>query len=295
FSWLTEALFIQFDHNWSGSTLTNGEFVIAEQMTWNYLINWFFYKLPLVFHASVLIYIYIKVKKIKLSLFSELSLIFIIATFTIFSITKPGVYDGLRQFLFLIPFFTIFASDVFVTILEENKKLSRYLIPVMFIYLIFSQFGLGPYKYTYFNEITDIKKISIECNNVDGCGTWPTDYWGYSGKEAAEFINENLLTEKFEEFSSYAWRGNSSSVLFCRPSIATSPYLKKDLNFNQLTTGDYSRSVFYIVTFHRPRFQDDSCLFTLNKIDYSCETIKTFSKNLRFNELKLGYIKECKI
>jgi hypothetical protein len=182
-----------------------------------------------------------------------------------------------------------------LTIVKLNKTNSKYILFIIFLYLSFSQFGLGPYRYAYFNELTDIDEIAIECNNVDGCGNWPTDYWGYSGKEIAIFINNNLLTEEFGSISNYAWRGNTTSVLFCRPAIATSPYLNKDLNYNKLTTGDYSRSEFYIVTYHRPRFNDDSCLFTANNLEYYCDEVKSFSKKIRFQEIKLAYIKECRI
>jgi hypothetical protein len=294
-NWLSKALSIQFDHNWSGSTLTNGEFVIAEEMNRTYLLNWFFYKLPLIFHASFLCYIYIKLKKIKLNLLTELSFTFIALTFITFSIIRPGVYDGLRQFLFLIPFFTIFATDVILTIVKLNKINSKYILFIIFLYLSFSQFGLGPYKYAYFNELTDIDEIAIECNNVDGCGNWPTDYWGYSGKEIAEFINSELLTEEFSYRSDFAWRGNSTSILFCRPNVTTYPYLDKNLNFNRLTVGDYSRSTLFVVTYHRPRYQDDSCMFSVNNVEYDCREVESFTRKIRFSVIKLASIKECKI
>ena len=41
------------------------------------------------------------------------------------------------------------------------------------------------------NEFVDINSVAIECENIDGCGSWSSDYWGYSGKELAEYLNKN--------------------------------------------------------------------------------------------------------
>ena len=166
--WIQNAIYQQFFLEWSGSTLTNGEFIIATEMKWYYLLIWFFFKLPIFFHISVLLYIYVKFKKIKLNILSDISAIFIISVFLIFSIFKPSVYDGIRQFLFLLPFFALFATDTFIKFFKyKNINLYVFLIPTI-LYFSFTQFGLGAYKYVYFNEFVDVEKVSIECNNVDG-------------------------------------------------------------------------------------------------------------------------------
>jgi len=293
--WIQNAIYHQFFLEWSGSTLTNGEFIVATEMKWYYLVTWFFYKLPLTFHLSILIFIYLKYKKIKFDLLFDVASLFLLSVFIIFSLVRPSVYDGLRQFLFLIPFLTVFSTGVFLKFIEyKNISLYIFFIPI-FIYLMFTQYGLGAYKYVYFNELVDINEISVDCNNVDGCGKWPTDYWGYSGKEVAEFLNENLLAGEIPEKSTFAWKDNSTSLLICRPSMTSYTYLKKDLNYNNLNVGDFSRPEILTLTYHRPRFNDDSCKFLVNNIDYKCKTIYTFTKNLRFNEVTLAHIKECRL
>ncbi len=293
--WVNNAIYQQFLLEWSGSTLTNGEFIVATEMNWNYLLTWFFYKLPLIFHLSILIYFYLKFKGVSMSLLSDVSIYFLIMVFLIFSIVRPSVYDGIRQFLFLIPFFASFSAETFLKFIDYKKiPNSFFFIPIL-LYLFFTQFGLGPYKYVYFNEFVDVKKISIECNNLDGCGTWPTDYWGFSGREVAEYLNVNLLEGEIPDNSDFAWRGNSTSLLICRPSITSQTYINNSLNYNKLNIGDFSRSEIITLTYHRPRFNDDSCQFLINNVDYVCNTIYTFRKNLRFNEIVLAHIKECRI
>ena len=293
--WIENAIYQQFFLEWSGSTLTNGEFIIATEMKWYYLLIWFFFKLPIFFHISVLLYIYVKFKKIKLNILSDISAIFIISVFLIFSIFKPSVYDGIRQFLFLLPFFALFATDTFIKFFKyKNINLYMFLIPTI-LYFSFTQFGLGAYKYVYFNEFVDVEKVSIECNNVDGCGNWPSDYWGFSGREVATYLNNNLLEGDIPNNAKFAWKNNSTSLLICRPNITVDTYLDKNMNYNKLTFGDFSRNEIITTTFHRPRYMDDSCKFLINEIDYNCSTIYSFSKNIRFSTIELAHIKECKI
>ena len=293
--WIQNAIYQQFFLEWSGSTLTNGEFIIATEMKWYYLFIWFFVKLPIFFHLSVLLYLYVKLKKIKLNILSDISVIFIVSVFLIFAIFKPSVYDGIRQFLFLIPFFVLFATDTFIKYFKhKNINLYVFLIPTI-LYFSFTQFGLGAYKYVYFNEFVDIEKVSIECNNVDGCGNWPTDYWGFSGREVATYLNNNLMEGEIPNKAEFAWRDNSTSLLICRPNITVDTYLDKNMNYNKLSFDDFSRSEIITTTFHRPRYEDDSCKLLINEINYSCSTIYSFSKNIRFSTIKLAHIKECKI
>ncbi len=293
--WIQNAIYQQFFLEWSGSTLTNGEFIIATEMKWYYLLIWFFFKLPIFFHISVLLYLYVKFKKIKLNILSDISAIFIISVFLIFSIFKPSVYDGIRQFLFLLPFFALFATDTFIKFFKyKNINLYVFLIPTI-LYFSFTQFGLGAYKYVYFNEFVDLEKVSIECNNVDGCGNWPSDYWGFSGREVATYLNNNLLEGDIPNNAKFAWKNNSTSLLICRPNIAVDTYLDKNMNYNKLTFGDFSRNEIITTTFHRPRYMDDSCKFLINEIDYNCSTIYSLSKNIRFSSIELAHIKECKI
>ena len=70
---------------------------------------------------------------------------------------------------------------------------------------------------------------------------------------------------------------------------------EKNMNYNKLTFGDFSRNEIITTTIHRPRYMDDSCKFLINEIDYNCSTIYSFSKNIRFSTIELAHIKECKI
>ena len=249
-------------------------------MSWNYLLNWLIVKLPIIYHLGILVILFYFFKRHTIPIFSGVAFLFVFSVNLIFIIFKPGVYDGLRQFLFLIPFMTLIVSQVMIKISKELNFNYRLIIIPVFIYLLFTQYGLGQYRYVYFNELVDIDSVSIECENIDGCGFWSSDYWGFSGKELAEYLNENLVNGEIKNISRFAWRDNLTSVLVCRPAITIDSYLDKSMNFNFLQIEDFSRSTFYVTTFHRPRYQDDSCKFTINNISYSCESIYVLKRKL---------------
>ena len=85
-----------------------------------YLVIWFFYKLPIIFLIFFLIYFFILLYQKKGNIFSIYSLYFIFYVQIMFMILKPPAYDGLRHFLFVIPFFLALSSDLFDKYLNSN-------------------------------------------------------------------------------------------------------------------------------------------------------------------------------
>ena len=261
---------------WNGSTLTDGDFILSSNMDKLYLIKWLFYKLPINFHIILILSVFsFKIKNFKKDVFLTFSVIFFLVVNAGFIILTPAAYDGLRQFLFLIPFIVYITTSFLV---ELGQKLN-FVLPVIIIYLIFTQFGLEQYRYVYFNEFVDESSITYDCNNIDGCGNWLTDYWGYSAKSIAEHINNSEI----------------NNVYICKSREVWDPYLNEGLNPNYTDTNKISNNSFHLVTIFRPRFQDDGCGFYNADLIYNCKIKKKFVTNLRGNELDLGYLKSCTI
>ena len=103
----------QFNHKWNGATLTNGEFILAQEMTGDYLLIWFFNRLPIPIILSFVFALFLILRKYNFSQLFNLSLVFITSVFVMFSILRPTAYDGLRHFIFLVPFFVIILVEVF--------------------------------------------------------------------------------------------------------------------------------------------------------------------------------------
>ena len=197
---LRETFDHQFNHGWPGSTLTNGEFVIAQEVSSSYLFDWFLSRMPLFIFIGLIAFIsLVFTKKLKLTLYSQYSLIFVLFVFSSFPIIRPTAYDGLRHFLFVIPYLLILFTESFEHFLNRKTYFSMFYVLVIVFYSVFTQYGLGPYKYLYFNETVNLSDAAYYCDeSIDGCGNWPTDYWGYKGKEVAEYINTNF-EEKFSQ------------------------------------------------------------------------------------------------
>jgi len=272
--WLLQSLQFQSSFNWGGHTLTNGKFILSSDTSNSYLFTWFFYKMPLFIHISFIYFLYKFIKSKKLFNFTTYSLLFIVVNFALYPIIKPPAYDGLRHFLFLIPFFVILFTEVVNEI--RNKKI---IISALILYGVFTQFGLEQYKYTYFNEFVDLKEVSYRCEFIDGCGNWPTDYWSFSGKETADYLNQNFENE---------------NIVICRPSQSFKNYIELG-KFNTFTEIDNLPvyKYFLVITAHRPRLNQDSCYFLINNVKYVCVEEFTLKKRYRFQRVNLGYLNKC--
>ncbi len=110
-SWFSPIEFISTSLNqqiflgWTGSTLTNGTFIPAKNISSFYLITWFFYKLPIVYNLLIvasILGLYFNV--LRKDIFYQFSVYFLLFVNIAFVLYKPEVYDGIRQFLFLLPF-----------------------------------------------------------------------------------------------------------------------------------------------------------------------------------------------
>lgn len=280
--WFNPIEFVQESINqqilleWDGSILTNGEFILSRDMDRFYLIKWYFYKLPLIYHFFILLaFSSLSFKKLKKDKFYIYSLFFLFSVNLAFMLTKPGVYDGIRQFLFLLPFIVYISASI----LNQLENSLIYVLPLIIFYLIYTQSGLGPYKYVYFNELVDEEKITYDCENIDGCGEWLTDYWGYSSKEMAQYVNTNNLT----------------NVYFCKTVEFWDPYVVESLEPIYTDTSKLVRGEVIVATIYRPRFSDDGCDFNRNDINYDCQLVHKTTTLLRGHEVDLSYLKVCKI
>ena len=184
--------------------LLNGEFYRTINTPKLYLVKNFFYKMPeyILFTYLIFIFLIFKDQKFfknhfKLFNLKILSLIFIIIFPLIISLILPlKIFDGLRYYLFLIPYLCIIPSITFYyLIFHSNLFLNKLLIFLLFIsfsYFLFSFFSLTPYHYTYLNIFNG--KFSEASNKFEN------DYWGSSIKE---LVNKIKKSKKFKDSKKY--------------------------------------------------------------------------------------------
>ena len=97
------------------------------------------------------------------------------------------IYDGMRHFLWSIPYFCIIPGLTIYFLMEKFSllKFKLALIPLLtlIVYLLFNFFLLTPYQYTYLNLFNG--------NIENRYQKFENDYWGVSAKELVKNIKFN--------------------------------------------------------------------------------------------------------
>ena len=282
FNWLQATFEFQTQHQWGSWTLTNGKYISAQDVSNDYLITWFIFRTPIVLSALFLVSVYFLIKNKKIN-FSFYCFIFVLANFLLFPFINPTAYDGLRHYLYLYLFISFITASSIGQLKFKNKVAKQLILTLLTIHLLYTQFGLEQYRYTYLNEFADEENISYFCeNSIDGCGDWITDYWGFSGMETAKYANNNLSNEK---------------ILVCSPGHSFDTYIKLgQLNFDYLYVEEIiNEKDVYVFTLHRPRYKNDSCGFLKYNINFECDLIYQNSRQLRGKEMALSYISKCNL
>tara|TARA_Y100000590_G_scaffold469852_1_gene660163 strand:- start:4846 stop:6462 length:1617 start_codon:yes stop_codon:yes gene_type:complete len=178
--------------------LLNGSLYFTDEPPFNYIIVNLFYKTPefilLLYIAFIFLILMNKTYfKKNFNFFNSkiILLIFILLFPNILILISPySIYDGLRLFLYLIPYFSIIpAISIYYLIKNSNQIFSKIILSttiILFIYYIFIFVLITPYQYTYLNRINgDFSNAKNKFEN---------DYWAISLKELIKKIPKNNLT-----------------------------------------------------------------------------------------------------
>ncbi len=274
--WVKGAIETQFFLEWGGVVLTNGEFLSATNLPSNYLFTWFFYQLPWPYILLFFYGVFLFLKRFKnLEVFSKFSIIFISTILIFFVITTPVTYDGIRQYLFLIPFIIHVIAVSFSNLItnRKNKIFTNIFFVLFFSFMIYTQYSIYPFTYAYYNELAEEDKITIDCEKIGGCGYWETDYWGVSGKEIVR-NTKDIVNKDYK-------------ILSCTPSQVFTDYYVSENTID-------SKNSLYIYTIHRPELESRLCENISIKIE-NCKTIYTEKRKLRNEFINLSHLLKCDI
>ena len=309
--WVQFAILDQFRHPNDVQTVVNGVKVTASDTGPFYLLIWLYSKLPIFFIISFFIYLFYFFYRRSTNIFSSFSLFFLAYVQIIFMLLKPPAYDGIRHYLFLIPFIIALSCDI-LNIYFDRFNLKNTLIYIfIFSYLFYTQYGLGPYRYAYFNEFVNEEEISYICEEaLNGCGDWATDYWGFSGKEMYKLSKKyddeviyycspgEIYTTYIENKEKSPWRLTNGQPDFDDEMV----WNQDELIFSRLRFFDMvekskgSQFTIYAMTIHRPG--NDNChfnKFTKDQMDYRCDLMEAVTRNLRGKKINLNYLYKCDI
>lgn len=215
-------------------TLFEGTWLFSDQVPWYYIPKWLMISTPLTVLAGVVIFFAcLPFLWNKLDSPRKWSLSILICA-TLFPVIyairmKMKLHNGIRHFLFLIPLMCCLAAigyDYLVLWLNRigtgwnSDKVKRVVVVLLSISLtpvLHWQARSHPNQYVYFNSMVGGLKGAY--------GKYDTDYWGNSYKEAAEWLNDFVKTNREEE----GHADKKYTVLSCGYPLSTMYYLDKDL------------------------------------------------------------------
>lgn len=310
--WIKGAIKYQFNQDNDTVTLFNGEYLFSTSTSSSYLLKWFLVKtpIPIIFLFILSIFVYFKNKNNRNLLYTY-SLFFIFITFISFVIYKPVTYDDLRHYLFLYPFIVICSSETLFILFKNKKKLLDISLVTITLFLIYTQSGLGSYKYVYLNELVDEEKISVDCIEYlsqSGCGDWQTDYWGFAGKELIKKIslNETSIiyfcephyTYSFFQSENNPWTLKNGNFIFDDefPFAQNNYFYYKSDILNYIRSNEFKSVSLLTLNFHRPPL--DLCGFKQldrNRFEIKCDVIDGVKVYLRGVPISLNYLSRCDI
>lgn len=198
--------------NWTSGPrlgLINGFFYETSDTPKTYFLSFVFYKMPIyqsiIFLCSIFIVIFKKnffCKNINnFLIIRNFCLLFISYIVLIVLCLNVKIYDGIRLFLFLIPFFCTICGFFLLYLFAEFKnnlnKFITVIIVIFFLSFLLRFISLNPYQYIYLNSNPIIDKNGFE-----------NDYWNVSFKELIEKIPAEIEGKNVGDYNFFICGGD---------------------------------------------------------------------------------------
>lgn len=136
--------------------------------------------------------------------------------FILYFILKPVIYDGIRHYLFLLPFFSTLAAVFVVELLNARASILKFIFMIYVVFnavtIVTTQIKLFPYHYIYFNELVGGLKSASK--------NFETDYWNSSFSEAIAWLKKNEIGHKKKYY-----------IYVCGYNSGMTQYLTENMEF----------------------------------------------------------------
>lgn len=193
FGWFVEAVALMSQYEWEGANLYMGQFVLAKYVPWHYLPAWLVITTPLLVQLLFIVggvMMLFRYRKLTASQQAcAIMVVLQIGFMPAFAIARNSTnYEALRHFLFILPGIAAIAATGVAWIMQSMRRRAYkfatiVLLVVLTVPIAADMIALHPYQYVYFNRAFGGLK---EAQNQ-----FDTDYYGLSGREAMEWVNEN--------------------------------------------------------------------------------------------------------
>jgi hypothetical protein len=185
-----ESLQVMEHYKVSIRQIFEGEWLWSTQLPWYYLPKWLAISSPeyIIFGLAVFLALFsIKINKQD----SEQLLTGLFLLFTLFFpivyviVIKANLYSGVRQMLFVLPLFAVFASvGIWFLLNSFSSKMMKFSIVIVYVGLMLlpikHQVSTFPADYIYFN--------SISGGNKKAWSNYEYDYYFHGIKKSSEYV-----------------------------------------------------------------------------------------------------------
>ena len=249
-------------------TLTLGKCMDAMKLPYNYIFIWLFFKLPFLSLIGLILFPFVE-KKIFSQPIRQIILgsilLTLISIILILIFLGANIYDELRHVLYIVPLILIIS---FSTIYFFSKKLLLYVAFFSILSFSIQNISMYPYQYTWFNFFSNFININ---NNFE------LDYWGVSGRNIAEKINNNDQLLYYKD-----------KCIYVAPKHIIKPFISADYNCVKSFFSIYPKSTekYILVKYTRNirRENPDNCRLIFEE---------SYNLNLLKNKLKMGEVYIC--
>lgn len=212
--------------------IINGSFYDTQNTPWFYLFISLFHKLPiyvlLSFFLSPFLFLDKNFKKMIILKNYFYILLHIIFLFLMVLIFKPGINDGVRYFLYIIPLILVISSlSIFYIFQFSNLFFKSTFVFLIFLNL-FTFFKLTPYHYAFINNLNG--KYENNLNKYD------VDYWGTSLKELVINSKKEKIfsNDKIYVFSSCGLNQNNLEFYLDKYTNIEYSFVPNDENYDYI-------------------------------------------------------------
>lgn len=200
--WQSPGIFIEsimyfLNHPWIGEVFYLGQYYQARDLPWHYAIIQLIIATPTVTLICLILGIYLTIKRLLITnkkIFENLLITFWFFIPILMEI-KPGttIFDGIRQFILILPALSILAAIGFkkITELLENKypqgKPKKIITLIILVIFAINLIEIHPYEGSYVNEFTRIL-IPSHIENW-----FELEYWGSTYEDGINWLNKNAI------------------------------------------------------------------------------------------------------
>lgn len=187
---ITEIISQNYPTGWPFNLIA-GNYYISSEVPKSYLLINLLYKTPEYLLITYVFFILLlfnsrnffekKFKYFNYKIF--LLILILIFPHLILFVIPYAIYDGLRLFLWTLPYFCIIPGLTIYYLIENfnfiKPKLALIFLSLFIIYFLFNFFSITPYQYTYLNLLNG--------SNEHRYKKFENDYWGTSIKELIKY------------------------------------------------------------------------------------------------------------